>query len=81
MDIGYRDTIHLGFHYLLHRFFFFWPENVPLMQIQNLDDFLFFVFFLPLPWTLLGKKKTCIVLSLRDFSHVPVLALPHLDTE
>ena len=57
MDIGYRDTIHLGFHYLLHRFFFFWPENVPLMQIQNLDDFLFFVFFLPLPWTLLGKKK------------------------
>lgn len=45
MDIGYSDTTHLGFHYLLHRFFFFWPENVPLMQIQNLDDFLFFVFF------------------------------------
>lgn len=45
MDIGYRDTTHLGIHYLLHRFFFFWPENVPQMQIQNLDDFLFFVFF------------------------------------
>ena len=39
-----------------------------------------FLFFLPLRWTLLGKK-TCIVLSLREFSHVPVLALPHLDTE
>lgn len=45
MDIGYSDTTHLGFHYLLHRFFFFWPENVPLIKIQNLDDFLFFVFF------------------------------------
>lgn len=81
MDIGYRDTTHLGFHYLLHRFFFFWPENVPLMQIQNLDDFLLFVFFYLYPGLYSVKKKTCIVLSLRDFSHVPALALPHLDTE
>ena len=48
------------------------------MQIQNLDDFLFFVFFtFTLDFTRL--KKTCIVLSLRDFAHV--LVLPHLDTE
>ena len=57
MDIGYSDTTHLGFHYLLHRFFFFWPENVPLMQIQNLDDFLFFVFFYLYPGLYSVKKK------------------------
>ena len=78
MDIGYRDTTHLGIHYLLHRFFFFWPENVPQMQIQNLDDFFVFCFFYLYPG-LYSVKKTCIVLSLRDFSHV--LVLPHLDTE
>ena len=81
MDIGYSDTTHLGFHYLLHRFFFFWPENVPQMQIQNLDDFFCFLFFLPLPWTLLGKKNLYCTFLKRLFSRSSLTSLRYWITE
>ena len=81
MDIGYRDTTHLGIHYLLHRFFFFWPENVPQMQIQNLDDFFVFCFFYLYPGLYSVKKNLYCTFLKRLFSRSSLTSLRYWITE